>query len=114
LSYRAEIKILRQGVPPNQEKLTTWLSSSIAELRKEISELQESASNLSKTCHQRNFISDDLQRLHDDIKILKLEINAMKSRQEKSEVLLRELREEITENSKDLWKSHGERNKKVK
>ncbi|XP_070501929.1 protein scabrous isoform X2 [Chironomus tepperi] len=110
---RAEIKILRQGVSPNQEKLTTWLSSSISELRTEIAELQQSASNLSKTCHQRNLFADDLKSIRDEIKTFKLEINAIKSRQERSDVLLRELREEITENSKDLWKSYEERRKKI-
>lgn len=99
---------------PNQEKLTTWLSSSIAELRREISELQESASNLSQMCHQRNLFTDDLESIRDEIKTFKLEINAIKSRQEKSEVMLRELREEMTENSKDLWQNNEERSKKVR
>jgi len=100
-------------VSPNQEKLTTWLSSSISELRTEISELQQSASNLSRTCHQRNLFADDLKSIRDEIKTFKLDINAIKSRQERSDVLLRELREEITENSKDLWNSYEERRKKV-
>lgn len=90
----------------NREKLTEWLSSSIKELRSEVSELQASASNLSRTCHQRNLFADDLQDIRDELKTFKLEINAIKSRQEKSEVLLRELREEITENSpRDARKS---------
>lgn len=114
LSFRSEIKTLRQGVASqNKEKLTEWLSSSIAELRSEISELQASASNLSQTCHQRNLFADDLQSIRDEMKTFKLEINAIKSRQEKSEVLLRELREEITENSRDAWKSFATRNGKV-
>lgn len=90
----------------NRKKLTEWLSSSIKELRTEVSELQASASNLSQTCHQRNLFTEDLQSIRDELKTFRLEINAIKSRQEKSEVLLRELREEITENSsRDLRKS---------
>lgn len=110
---RAEIKTLRQGVSSvNREKLTEWLSSSIKELRTEVSELQASASNLSRTCHQRNLFADDLQNIHDELKTFKLEVKAMKSRQEKSEVLLRELREEITEGaSRDARRrSYGEGN----
>lgn len=92
----------------NREKLTEWLSSSIKELRTEVSELQASASNLSRTCHQRNLFADDLQTVRDELKTFKLEISAVKSRQGKSEVLLRELREEITENSsRDVIKSFG-------
>lgn len=95
----------------NREKLTEWLSSSIKELRTEVSELQASASNLSRTCHQRNLFADDLQIIRDELKTFKLEISAVKSRQGKSEVLLRELREEITENSsRDVRKSFGEAN----
>lgn len=90
----------------NREKLTEWLSSSIKELRTEVSELQASASNLSRTCHQRNLFADDLQSIRDEFNTFKLEINAIKSRQGRSEVLLRELREEIAENlSRDVRKS---------
>lgn len=92
----------------NREKLTEWLSSSIKELRTEVSELQASASNLSRTCHQRNLFADDLQAIRDELKTFKLEISAVKSRQGKSEVLIRELREEITENSsRGVRKSFG-------
>jgi hypothetical protein len=85
--------------------MAQWLSSSIAELRKEVSELQESASNLSQTCHQRNLFAEDLQNIRDEMKTFKLEVNAIKFRQEKSEVFLRELRDEIMMNSKDAFKS---------
>jgi chromosome segregation ATPase len=96
-SSRAEIKTLRQRTSPNREKLTSWLSSSIGELRTEVAELQASASNLSQTCHQRNLFADDLQSIREELKTFKLELNAARSRQEKSDVLLRELREELTE-----------------
>ncbi|KAG5678216.1 hypothetical protein PVAND_007908 [Polypedilum vanderplanki] len=109
---RAEIKTLRQRTSPNREKLTSWLSSSITELRSEVAELQASASNLSQTCHQRNLFADDLQSIRDELKTFKLELNAIKSRQEKSDVLLRELREELT--AKDAWmKGFDERNGKI-
>lgn len=98
-SCRAEIKTLRQGASPKKEKLTEWLSNSIAELRSEISELQATASNLTKSCHQRNIITDD-------INMFKLETSALRTRQDQSDVLLRELREEITQGSgEDFTKS---------
>jgi SMC interacting uncharacterized protein involved in chromosome segregation len=103
--YRGEIKALRQGVSPKKEKLTEWLSSSIAELRSEISELQASASNLTKSCHQRNLFTEDIRSVHNDMNTFKLELSAIKQRQDKSDVLLRELREEITQSSEDLGKS---------
>lgn len=102
---RTEIKTLRQGVSPKKEKLTEWLSSSIAELRLEISELQASASNLTKSCHQRNLFTEDIRGVRNEMKTFKLELSAIKQRQDKSDVLLRELREEITQSSEDLGKS---------
>lgn len=102
---RAEIKTLHQGVSPKKEKLTEWLSSSIAELRSEISELQASASNLTKSCHQRNLITEDIRSIHDDMNTFKLEMSAIKTRQDRSDVLLRELREEITHSAEDFGQS---------
>lgn len=90
---------------PKKEKLTEWLSSSIAELRSEISELQASASNLTKSCHQRNLFTEDIRSIRDEMNSFKLELSAIKTRQDKSDVLLRELREEITQSSEDLGKS---------
>jgi SMC interacting uncharacterized protein involved in chromosome segregation len=102
---RAEVKTLRQGVSPKKEKLTEWLSSSIAELRLEISELQASASNLTKSCHQRNLFVEDIRTIRDEMNTFKLEFSAIKQRQDKGDVLLRELREEITQSSEDLSKN---------
>lgn len=103
---RAEIKTLRQGVSPKKEKLTEWLSSSIAELRSEISELQASASNLTKSCHQRNLLTEDIRAIRDEMNTFKLEVNAIKTRQDKSDVLLRELREETFQSAEDYGKSY--------
>jgi hypothetical protein len=103
--FRVEIKARSQGVLPKKEKLTEWLSSSIKELRMEISELQASASNLTKSCHQRNLFTEDIRGIRDDINTFKLEMSAIKARQDKSDVLLRELREELTQNSEDFSKS---------
>lgn len=105
--YRAEIKTLRQGVSPKKEKLTEWLSSSIAELRSEISELQSTASNLTKSCHQRNIFVEDIHSVREEMGKFKLELSSIKTRQDKSDVLMRELREEITESSEELGKSSG-------
>lgn len=100
------MKSLRQGVPAKKEKLTEWLSSSIAELRLEISELQASASNLTKSCHQRNLFVEDMRSIRDEMNTFKLEMSAMKMRQDKSDVLLRELREEITQSTEDFSKNY--------
>lgn len=102
---RAEIKTLRQGVPSKKEKLTEWLSASIAELRSEVAELQASASNLTKVCHQRNLFTEDIRTIQSEMNSFRLELNAMKARQEKTDVLLRELREEIIQSSEDIGKS---------
>lgn len=93
--FRAEIKILHQGVSPKREKLTEWLSTSIAELRTEVSELQATASNLTKSCHQRNLVTEEMRNIRDEINTFKLEMSAIKARQDKSEGLLRELRDEM-------------------
>lgn len=98
-TFRAEIKTLRQGVSPKKEKLTEWLSSSIAELRSEISELQATASNLTRSCHQRNLFTEDLRSIRDEMSAFKLEISSMKTRQDKGDALMRELREEVAESS---------------
>lgn len=89
---------------PKREKLTEWLSSSIAELRSEISELQASASNLTKSCHQRNLFTEDIRGIRDEMNSFKLELSAIKTRQDKSDVMLRELREEIAQSSEGLGK----------
>lgn len=92
-------------MPAKKEKLTEWLSSSIAELRSEISELQASASNLTKSCHQRNLFTEDLRTIRDEMGTFKLEMSAIKTRQDRSEVLLRELREEIAQIPEDYGKT---------
>ena len=102
---RAEIKTQHQGVSPKKEKLTEWLSSSIAELRSEISELQASASNLTKSCHQRNLFAEDIRSVRDEMNTFRLEISAIKTRQDKSDIMLRELREEIIQNSEETSRS---------
>lgn len=71
----------------------------------EVSEIQQTASDLSKKFLQKNFLTEDIQNMHEEMKTFKLEMNAMKSRQDKSEVLLRELREEVTQSSEDYRKS---------
>lgn len=103
--FRAEIKRLRQGVIPKKEKLTEWLSASIAELRSEISELQASASNLTKSCHQRNLFTEDIRSIRDEISTFRLEVSALRTRQDKSDTLLHELRDEIFQNSEDSAKA---------
>lgn len=90
------------------------MSNSIAELRSEISELQASASNLTKSCNQRNLITEDIRIIRDDINMLKLETSSLRTRQDQSDVLLRELREEITQGSGENFTKSSLKHKTVR
>ena len=111
--FREEIKTLREGgAPSNKERLTVqWLSQSISELRSELAELQESSSNASKNVQQRNQIFEDISTIRSDISHMRLELDSVKSRQEKIEVLVRELREEAVQSAEDLRKSLNKHDK---
>ncbi|XP_055606167.1 protein scabrous [Uranotaenia lowii] len=103
---REDIKVLREGSSPNKDRLTVqWLSQSISEIRSELSELQESSSNVSKDAQLRNQLSEDINTLRVDFATMKLELEALRSRQEKTEVLVRELREEAVQSAEDIRRS---------
>ncbi|CAD7078078.1 unnamed protein product [Hermetia illucens] len=102
---RQEVKTLREGGNGNRERLTVeWLTQSIAEMRKELTELQEIASNASKDLNRRSQTFEDLATIRNDFKTVKLELEALKHRQEKSEVFVRELREEALQTEDDIRK----------
>lgn len=97
---------MREGVSSNKERLTVqWLSQSITELRSEVAELQDSSSSLSRSIQQKSLSREDIQDLRDENKRFKLELDALRSRQDQSEVLLKELREEAIQSAADLRKS---------
>lgn len=103
---------MREGVSTNKDRLTMqWLSQSITEIRSEIAEIQESTSNLSKNFQQKNLISEDITSLRSDLQNLRLELTAIKSRQDSTDVYVRELREEAIQSSEDLRRSLLNHNK---
>ncbi|GAB0100725.1 hypothetical protein DMENIID0001_168100 [Sergentomyia squamirostris] len=100
---RKELTILREGSSGSNEHLTAqWLTRTIAELRSELAELQQTSSASSKDLQQRTQMLEDISGLREDVKMLRLEIEAMRSRQEKSEKLLTELRNEAIQSGEDL------------
>ncbi|XP_055529961.1 protein scabrous [Wyeomyia smithii] len=103
---REEIKVLRESNSPNKERLTVqWLSQSIAEIRSELAELQESSSNVSKDAQLKNQLMEDINTLRADYSTMRLELESLRSRQEKTEVLVRELREEAVQSAEDIRRS---------
>nr|XP_029721948.1 protein scabrous-like [Aedes albopictus] len=103
---RDDIKMLRESNSPNKERLTVqWLSQSIAEIRSELAELQESSSNVSKDAQLRNQLMEDINTLRADYSTMRLELESLRSRQEKTEVLVRELREEAVQSAEDIRRS---------
>ncbi|XP_058828037.1 uncharacterized protein LOC131687953 [Topomyia yanbarensis] len=103
---REDIKALRDSSSPNKERLTVqWLSQSIAEIRSELAELQESSSNVSKDAQLKNQLMEDISTLRAEFSTLKLELESLKSRQEKMEVLVHELREEAVQSAEDIRRS---------
>lgn len=106
--------MLRESNSPNKERLTVqWLSQSIAEIRSELAELQESSSNVSKDAQLRNQLMEDINTLRADFSTMKLELESLRSRQEKTEVLVRELREEAVQSAEDIRRSLSRQREKV-
>lgn len=86
----------------NKERLTVeWLQQSIAEIRKQLVELQELASEASKSISHRTQSYEDLATVRNDFTQLKLEVAALKERQQQSEVFIQELREEALQQEED-------------
>lgn len=97
------MKILREGASLNKEHLTVqWLSESITELRNEITELQESSSNMTKTIQLRSPLSEDINEIKDEIARIQLSLKALRSRQEKSERDIKELQDEAIQHVEDV------------
>uniref|UniRef100_A0A1B0CV60 Fibrinogen C-terminal domain-containing protein n=2 Tax=Lutzomyia longipalpis TaxID=7200 RepID=A0A1B0CV60_LUTLO len=111
---RKELKILREGSSGSNEHLTAqWLTRTIAELRSELAELQQTSSASSKEFQQRSQMIEDIGGLREDVKALRLEIEALRSRQEKADKLIHELRNEAIQNSQDFRRSLKYKNQKL-
>lgn len=104
--FRHEVKILRDGGLANKERLTVqWLTKSITELRNELSELQDSSNKITRDLQQKNQILDDISGLRTDFQNVRLELESLRTRQETSEVLVKELRDELAQNAEDMQKA---------
>lgn len=98
-----EVAALRDGhLGGNKERLTVeWLQQSIAEIRKQLVELQELASEASKSISHRTQSYEDMATVRSDFTQLKLEVAALRERQQQSEVFIQELREEALQQEED-------------
>lgn len=81
------------------------MSQSITELRNELAELQEATSNTSRMLHQRNQYTEDIIELKEDFSKFKLELGALKMRQENTERIVKELRAEAIQTADDFRRS---------
>lgn len=104
---RQEVKSLTRATKPTtKEHLTVdWLSQSIAELRTELSELQEASSNTSRHLQQRNIVLEDIAELRSDYAKMKLELIALRERQDDTDKIVHQLRNEAIQSADDLRKS---------
>ncbi|XP_054737811.1 protein scabrous [Anastrepha obliqua] len=100
---RREVAALREGhLSGNKERLTVeWLQQSIAEIRKQLVELQELGSDTSKSISHRTQGYEDLATIRNDFAQLKLEVAALRERQQQNEVFIGELREESLQQEED-------------
>ncbi|XP_037821129.1 protein scabrous [Lucilia sericata] len=105
---RQEVQILRNGHQftdgsSNKERLTIeWLQQSIGELRKQLVELQQIASNAMRDVTTRTQSWEDLTTIRSDFQQLKLELAALKERQQQTDVYVRELREETEQQEEEF------------
>ncbi|XP_050073970.1 protein scabrous [Anopheles maculipalpis] len=103
---REDVNQLREASSPSKERLTVqWLSQSISEIRSELAELQTSFGGGSKDAQFRNQLLEDLSTLRTEFGTAKLELESLRSRQEKTEVLVRELQEEAVQSADDIRRS---------
>ncbi|XP_061399354.1 protein scabrous [Musca vetustissima] len=111
-TLRREVQELRNGhllgttiIGANgghKERLTIeWLQQSVGELRKQLVELQSLASNAMRDVNTRTQSWEDLTTIRSDFQQLKLELAALKERQQQTDVYVQELREETEQQEED-------------
>uniref|UniRef100_A0A182NJM6 Uncharacterized protein n=1 Tax=Anopheles dirus TaxID=7168 RepID=A0A182NJM6_9DIPT len=112
--FKEDVNGLRDSSSPSKERLTVqWLSQSIAEIRSELAELQGTVGGGgSKDAQFRNQLLEDLSTLRGEFGTAKLELESLRSRQEKTEVLVRELQEEAVQSADDIRRSLNMRHEK--
>lgn len=70
-----------------------------------MSELQDSSNKITRDLQQKNQILDDISGLRTDFQNVRLELESLRTRQETSEVLVKELRDELAQNTEDTQKA---------
>lgn len=99
---RREMQTLRATHSGNKERLTVeWLQQSISEIRKQLVELQRTAGNVAKDVRHSGGAYEDLATIRSDYQQLKLELAAQRERQQQTEVLVQELREEMLQQEQE-------------
>lgn len=87
----------------NNERLTIrWLQQSVNELRKQLVDLQQIASNAMRDVMIRTQSLEDLATIRSDFQQLKLEVTALRERQQNNEQYVHELREELYQQEQDF------------
>uniref|UniRef100_A0A1A9Z5M1 Uncharacterized protein n=1 Tax=Glossina pallidipes TaxID=7398 RepID=A0A1A9Z5M1_GLOPL len=101
---RQEVQSLQtKHLGGNNERLTIeWLQQSVGELRKQLVELQQIASNAMRDVTTRTQSWEDLATIRSDFQQLKLELATVKERQQQTEVYIQELREETQQQEEDF------------
>ncbi|XP_073846390.1 scabrous [Musca autumnalis] len=122
-TLRREVQELRNGhlmgttiigATGNKERLTIeWLQQSIGELRKQLVELQSLASNAMRDVATRTQSWEDLTTIRSDFQQLKLELAALKERQQQTDVYVQELREETQQQEEDYKRLAMHMNKQI-
>lgn len=99
---RREMQTLRATHSSNKERLTVeWLQQSISEIRKQLVELQRTAGSVAKDVRHGGAAYEDLATIRNDYQQLKLELAAQRERQQQTEVIVQELREELMQQEQE-------------
>lgn len=100
---RREVQTLRATHSGNKERLTVeWLQQSISEIRKQLVELQRTAGNVAKDVRHDGGAYEDLATIRNDYQQLKLELAAQRERQQQTEVIVQEMREEMMQQEQEF------------
>lgn len=96
------MQTLRATHSGNKERLTVeWLQQSISEIRKQLVELQRTAGSVAKDVRHGGAAYEDLATIRNDYQQLKLELAAQRERQQQTEVIVQELREELLQQEQE-------------
>ncbi|KAH8300321.1 hypothetical protein KR044_012919 [Drosophila immigrans] len=98
---RREVQTLRATHGGNKERLTIeWLQQSISEIRKQLVELQRTAGSVANDVRHNGY--EDLATIRSDYQQLQLELAAQRERQQQTEVIVQEMREELMQQEQEF------------